>query len=47
MVYQLECVDCGELRLGRETDDGIRPVRAACPNCGSSEFEVVAYDSED
>ena len=47
VVYQLDCADCGESRVGRETDDGIRPVRDECPECGSSEYEVSAYGPED
>ncbi|MFC4450531.1 hypothetical protein [Halorussus aquaticus] len=43
----MECADCGELRVGRETDEGIRPVRDDCPECGTSEFDVLAHDSED
>lgn len=47
VVYQLRCVGCDELRLGRETDEGIQPVRETCPDCGSTEYEVLAYDSEE
>ncbi|WP_276299544.1 hypothetical protein [Halorussus lipolyticus] len=48
VVYQLECVACGELRIGRKTEEGeMRPVRDECPECGSSDYDVPACDSED
>ena len=47
VVYQLECAGCGEERIGLETDDGVRPVRDACSECGGTEYDVLAYDSDD
>lgn len=47
VVYQLECVACGELRIGRKTEEEIRPVREECPECGATDYDVPACDSED
>ncbi|WP_157971683.1 hypothetical protein [Halorussus litoreus] len=42
VVHALECTDCGRTRVGRDTDDGVSPVRDACPDCGETEFVSVA-----
>lgn len=42
VVHALECTACGKTRVGRDTDEGVLPVRNACPDCGSTEFVRLA-----
>lgn len=42
VVHALQCTDCEKTRVGRDTDDGITPVREACPDCGSKSFTPLA-----
>lgn len=40
--YTIQCSNCGEHRTGRKTEEGIEPIRATCPKCGDSDFDVLA-----
>ena len=41
-VYRIECTNCGEIRVGREQGDNVIPIEAACLDCTSLEFTIVA-----
>jgi predicted RNA-binding Zn-ribbon protein involved in translation (DUF1610 family) len=47
VVHALECTECTETRVGRDTDDGITPVKRTCPNCGSASYVPVAAAKSD
>jgi predicted nucleic acid-binding Zn-ribbon protein len=47
VVHTLECTECQETRVGRDTDDGIAPVKQTCPNCGSASFEPAVTAKSD
>ncbi len=42
VVHALQCTECTETRIGRDTEDGVRPVKRACPNCGSTSAVPLA-----
>jgi predicted nucleic acid-binding Zn-ribbon protein len=42
VVHALQCTDCEETRVGRDTDDGITPIQESCPDCGSKSFTPLA-----
>lgn len=42
VVHTLQCTECEETRVGRDTQDGITPVQKACPDCGSTSYEPLA-----
>ena len=41
VVRTVCCTECRETRAGRDIDDEVLPYRDDCPNCGSTEFEVL------
>ncbi|WP_168215815.1 hypothetical protein [Halorussus ruber] len=47
VVHRLQCTECRETRVGRDTDDGIAPVMQTCPNCGAASYEPLAAARSD
>jgi ribosomal protein S27AE len=42
VVHRLQCTECSETRVGRDTDEGIAPVKQTCPNCGAASYVSLA-----
>ena len=42
VVHAIQCLDCEEIRIGRETPDGITPIQKRCPDCDATKYLVVA-----
>jgi len=41
--YSVECVNCGSIRIALKRDEGVKPLREACPDCGEAEFDVLGH----
>ena len=39
MIEQVMCRACGEFVQALPEDDGLVPLREACPRCGEAEFK--------
>lgn len=42
VLYAVDCANCGERRVGPESDGEVQPYRSECPNCGETDFKVPA-----
>lgn len=42
VVHALQCLNCDESRIGRETAEGVTPVQKRCPDCGATGYLVLA-----
>lgn len=47
VVHALQCTECEETRVGRDTDRGIAPVKERCPECGSADFQPLSVAQSD
>jgi rRNA maturation protein Nop10 len=47
VVHTLQCTECNTKRIGRDTSDGITPIRETCPNCGEKSYEPLAAKRSD
>jgi Zn finger protein HypA/HybF involved in hydrogenase expression len=42
--YTVQCIHCGETRVGKRTDGVVEPIRDRCPDCDHEGVEILAGD---
>lgn len=41
--YRIDCANCGKVRMSEGDSDGVTPFKSECPECGSTEYHVPAF----
>jgi len=44
VLHTLSCTDCGANRIGRDKSGGVVPYNEQCPECNSTNYEVLSAE---